>query len=235
MGTGAHSPETITHAFVLNGVCWAWSMLEGEKVVADDKSMDQPQITHIDSKYIENRHGRLASGWYAVILGKGSKGDTKAHYEMCTSLLPNMEMPSESSQLKRSRGCVVGIVKVSHSLPYEMCKDSPWANGAKVCNIISEAGWIANPIPCKGNLGACKIGDTETMRLVQESARCAKLHGRIFKTRGDKKYPARDDAWKKRKAKGVVSTDEEAALRRFSDFLASTQSKRFKMGHESPA
>lgn len=32
MGTGADSPATITHCFVLKGFDLVWSMLEGEKV-----------------------------------------------------------------------------------------------------------------------------------------------------------------------------------------------------------
>ena len=234
MGTGAESHETITHAFVLNGFCWAWSMLEGEKVFPNDDESEDP--SHIDSKYFENRHGRLAPGWYAVILGKGRKGDTKAHHDMCKFLLPKMEMPPLGwSQLKFRRGCVVGVVKISHSLPYEICKNSPWANGMPVCNVISQAGWIDKPIPCKGNLGACPIKDADTLLRVRQSARNAKLDGNIFKTLGDEKYPAQADAWKKHKAKSVAATNKEKELKRLSDYLVSTQNKRLNTGRESPA
>lgn len=62
--TGASSPEGITHCFVLKGAHLAWAMLEGEKVYGCDPLDEQP--VGVKSKNIENRHGRLAPGWYGV-------------------------------------------------------------------------------------------------------------------------------------------------------------------------
>lgn len=197
MSTGAESPETITHAFVLNGMPWAWSMLEGQKVYSSDASGGY--TVSIKSKSIENRRVRLAPGWYAVILGKGRDGDTRENYEMCKAILPEMKMPSFNwPGLKFRRGCVVGIVKITHSLPYEWCKSSSWASGAAVCNIISKAGWLDKPIACKGNLGACPIKDESTLQDVRYSARCAMIDGNIFDTNGGVEYPYVKDAWNKK-------------------------------------
>jgi hypothetical protein len=172
-GTGAASPKEITHAFVLKGFDLAWSMLEGEKLFPDspDGDLDKKPIG-IKSKDIENRHTRMAPGWYGVILGEtqssvpsGSWGETtvrRERYDECKAKLPNMNYPPWNSDEdhipNRLKGHLIGVVKIAHSLPYDYCTESEWAIGP-ICNIISHAGWIDNPVPCKGNLGACAITD----------------------------------------------------------------------------
>jgi len=212
--TGADTPEEITHCFVLKGFDLAWSMLEGEDVLKDGKKIA------IHSKNIENRHGRMAPGWYGVILGKGKVGVTKERYEECKAKLPQMNIPPWGWQnLKQWTGKVVGVVEIAHSLPHEVCKQSPWAEGP-VCNIISKAGWIEKPIPCKGNLGACPITDPDTRDQVRRSAKRAQESGSIYKTNGDVEHPYRGtDVWpqnRKRKAAIVLSdVDDAARLRKF--------------------
>lgn len=201
--TGAHAPEQITHCFVLKGYDLTWSMLEGEKVSKEGKPVA------IRSKNIENRHGRMAPGWYGVILGKSSNGVTRKRYEECRTKLPNMSIPPWGwKQLKYWMGNVVGVVKISHSLPCELCTQSPWAEGP-VCNIISDAGWIEKPVPCKGNLGACPIPDQETRDRVRLLAKSAKESGAIYKTNGEVEHPlAWTDVWpqnRKRKKETVLS------------------------------
>lgn len=231
MGTGATTPDAITHAFVLNGFQWAWAILEGEKVFPDGGFGTKPVA--IKSKNIENRKARLAPGWYAVILGKGTKGETKENHELCRTLLPDMHLPRMGwPHLKALRGCVVGVVQISHSLPYDSCKSSSWANGAPVCNIISHAGWINTPIPCKGNLGACPIKGEVTLKAVREAALFSVESGFVFKTNGERDHPPEKSVKGKRKPCTETSTEQLAHLARF---LESSRSPCMESGRESPA
>jgi hypothetical protein len=223
LSTGADSPDKITHCFVLAGGDLVWSMLEGEKVYPSDDFTDEP--ISINSKYIENRHTRLAPGWYGVILGKGSKGVTLERHRQCQEKLPSMTLPSMGHDaIKRRKGCVVGIVKIAHSLPHEYCEDSPWAvEEYPVCNIISHAGWIDRPIECKGNLGACPIKEENVRDRIREYADCAYRAGNIFPTGAELKYPWRGagvwDKGRKRKAStaciDLKDKDDVGKLRAF--------------------
>lgn len=239
MKTGADIPKDITHAFVLKGFDLAWAMLEGEKFYqCSDHTTESAWPVGIKSKDIENRHTRLAPGWYGVILGKGTKGVTRDRYDECKSKLPNMLIPDWASACaQRNKGKLVGVVKISHSLPYEYCKESEWSVGP-VCNVISHAGWIDKPMPCKGNLGACPIADQETRRLFQEYADCALKDGNIFRTFAETRFPYQGPAvWQKAKrkpAKGLVDLkdkDERSKLREF--FIGAVQenlNKKAKTG-----
>lgn len=230
MSTGALRPEEITHCFVLKGFYLAWSMLEGEKVFPDDDSTQEP--TCIRSKNIENRHGRLAPGWYGVILGKGTKGVTRNEYDRYQSLLPEMTMPPWAHDgLKFYRGHVVGIVKVDHSLPYELCKHSPWASGP-VCNIISQAGWLDKPVACKGNLGACPIKEDDVRDEVRYRAECAYKDGNIFKTNGENEHPYRGpEVWPAAKRKpynGAIDMRDKDERAKLFEFIAGCQKRLAK-------
>lgn len=189
LSTGADTPDKITHGFVLAGGDLVWSMLNGQGRVMEKLAGQQVDVR--DSKYIENRCTRLAPGWYAVIQGKGNKGETPERHAECKAKLPNMNIPAYGSvDLSRNKGCVVGIARIAHSLPYELCKDDPWAVEAyKVCNIISQAGWIDVPVPCKGNLGACPIKDDQTRDKVRALAQVAYNQGNIHATEAELKYP----------------------------------------------
>lgn len=218
LSTGADSPQTITHGFVLKGFDLVFSMLNGER--------DEDGEHILNSKTIENRHGRLAPGWYAVILGKGTKSVTKERYDRCRSLLPNMLIPEWNAAdtkewLAFRKGCAVGAVRVAHSLPHNLCKDSPWAEGP-VCNIIAEAGWFDRPVPTRGNLGACPINDEEAREQIRGQANNAYVDGNIKKTNGEALHPYRGpEVWltaKKRAAKGCIDLrdkDDVGKLRRF--------------------
>lgn len=194
-------------------------MLNGEKVYDSDEFDAVP--VSIKSKNIENRHVSFSKGWYGVILGKGRKGDTAENYEMCRTLLPDMKLPSSSwPGLKNLRGCVVGIVFVSHSLPYEICKHSKWANGAPVCNIITKAGWLELPVPCKGNLGACPIHPVQTRSRVRTLAKKALDEGHVFDTSGGMEHPYSANAWsKKRKLNATISTAKSKEASSFESFF----------------
>lgn len=230
MSTGAARPEEITHCFVLKGFYLAWSMLEGEKVFPNDDHDEYPIA--IRSKNIENRHGRLAPGWYGVILGKGKEGVTRVEYERCRALLPKMTIPPwDWKELQFRKGCVVGIVKIDHSLPYELCKDSPWAAGP-VCNIISQAGWLDKPIPCKGNLGACPIKEDDVREQVRYSAKCAVSDGNIFKTNGEIEHPYRGpNVWpaaKRKPSKGCIDVRDKDERGKLFEFIAGCQERLSK-------
>ena len=210
-------------------------MLEGEKVYSS-RAFDAYPVS-IKSKHIENRHGRLSPGWYGVILGKSTKGDTKENYDVCKTLLPDMDMsPGEWHELNQKRGCVVGVVYVSHSLPYESCSHSSWTNGAPVCNIITKAGWIEWSVPCKGNLGACPIAPGETLDAVRFLAQRAMERGEIFDTDGGTAHPYREDAWdKKRKTRATLDNNDEDGMRKMRDFLQTSMSRSLKTQSESSA
>lgn len=221
LSTGADTPSEITHGFVLNGFPLVFSMLNGER------NEDGSEI--LSSKVIENRHGRLAPGWYAVILGKGVNGQTKARYDSCLQILPNMLIPEWSAPglrewLKRNKGCAVGAVRIAHSLPFDCCKDSPWAEG-KVCNIIAEAGWFDRPIPTKGNLGACKIQDEQERDWIRDQANTAYRDGNIKKTKGEELHPYNPGVWrarKKRPAKGCIDLNDPDEVGKMREFMLAT-------------
>ena len=205
-------------------------MLEGEKAFPDNDDTQEP--TCIRSKNIENRHGRLAPGWYGVILGKGTKNVTRDEYDRCRSLLPKMTIPPwDWKELQFRKGCVVGVVKIDHSLPHELCKHSPWAFGP-VCNIISKAGWLNKPIPCKGNLGACPIKDKEVMEQVRYSAKCALADGNIFKTNGEKEHPYRGpNVWpaaKRKPSKGCIDMRDKDERGKLLEFISGCQQRLSK-------
>ena len=216
--TGANSPKEITHAFVLKGFDLVWSMLEGEKLYPNGDYDKEP--IGIKSKDIENRHTRLAPGWYGVILGKGTKNVTRERYEECKAKLPKMNYPPwNSDAAKRRKGHLVGVVKIAHSLPYDCCNESEWAIGP-ICNIISHAGWIDQPVPCTGNLGACPITDKEDRERFQLYADCALRDGNIFRTFAEDRHPYRPPPIcphvKRKPAKrciGMRSPDECSKLR----------------------
>ena len=223
--TGADAPDEITHCFVLKGFDLVWSMLEGEKVVEDGKPVA------IRSKNIENRHVRMPPGYYGVIFGKSKSGLAKERYEQIKAKLPEMKIPPWSFKDSNDlAGNVVGVVQIAHSLPYDACTQSPWAEGP-VCNVISKAGWIDEPIPCKGNLGACPIADPETRDRVRLAAKRAMEKGSILVTNGDVENPYRGaDVWKRtRKRKGCFvpgDVDDDARLRKFiTKCVASIEAK----------
>ena len=234
-GTGADSPNTITHAFVLKGFDLAWSMLEGEKLYPDGDHNKEP--VGIKSKDIENRHIRLAPGWYGVILGKGTKGVTRERYDECKAKLPEMSFPSWNSDAANCRkGHLVGVVKIAHSLPSDYCTESEWAIGP-ICNIITHAGWIDRPIPCKGNLGACPITDKEDRERFQHYADCALKDGNIFRTFAEDRHPYQGPSiWphaKRKPYKGCIDVrdkDERGKLREFLLDAQENLKKKMKTG-----
>jgi hypothetical protein len=232
MSTGAYTPKEITHCFVLKGFPLAWSMLEGVRCPVSGKLEK--------SKDIENRHSRLAPGWYGVILGKGAA--TRECYDECKKQLVGMNMPPWNwSELRRYKGCVVGVVKIAHSLPYEFCKESPWAIEDRVCNIIEYAGWLGRPIPCKGNLGACPIQDETTRREVRMYADVAWREGQILATGAEKRFPYRGpEVWlsgKRKASKGCVDLRDKDDVGKLMDFVRGCQERLAKRqrGGESEA
>ena len=211
MPTGAESPDSISHAFVLKGYYLAYAMWDGETADGDPTSRR--------TKHIENRPFRLSPGWYAVILGKGKTGVTKQEAARFQALLPSMQMPPfGSAVITRQLGSVVGVVRVSHSLPQEACRHSHWANGARFCNIISEAGRLPVPIPCKGNLGACPIKDDTTLTLVRNAADGLFQKGQIFKTNGEREHPPQYGTHKRK-------SDCKDNVEGLTKFLKATQRK----------
>lgn len=183
MSTGAESPDKLTHSIVLCGEDLTFSMVEGQT--------GETTASFRMSKHIENRHVRFAPGWYGLIMGKGKKGVTLERNEECRRKLPFMSLPPMGDpSIEKLKGCVVGVVRISHSLPYHVCKDSEWADkNYTVCNIISHAGWIDTPVPCKGNLGAAPIKGKETLERVRLLAGRAHGKGKLFATGADLKYP----------------------------------------------
>ena len=173
---------------------------------------DQGNI--VACKHIENRHFRISPGWYAVLCGKGTKGVTKERYDTCTRILPTMAILNwQDPNIKQMLGKVVGMVSIAHSLPYDLCKDDPWAEGP-VCNVISHAGWFVSGVPCKGNLGAFPI-PADALAQVRSQASMAS----ISPTKGPQMHPYRGpDVWSMKRKKGCIDLgdkDEVALLRRF--------------------
>ena len=179
---------------------------------------------------------RLCLYYERVILGKGTKGVTREEYDKVRTLLPNMTIPPWGhSRLREGQGKVVGVVKIQHSLPSALCKDSVWATGP-VCNIISRAGWLGKPVPCKGNLGACPIPDEHTRDRVRAEAAEAVAANQIFRTNGDVKNPYRGpDVWEaNRKRKGALNIGDPDEHQRLYDFVERSR-KKLKARNEPSA
>lgn len=162
-----------------------------------------------------------------MILGKGTQGVTREEYDNVRALLPEMTIPPWGhSRLRAAQGKVVGVVKIEHSLPSSFCKDSVWATGP-VCNIISRAGWLDKPVPCKGNLGACPIPDEHTRDRVRAEAASAMEANHIFRTNGEVEHPYRGpDVWdSNRKRKGALKISDCDELQKLYDFLDRNRKK----------
>ena len=211
LSTGADTPQEITHGFVLKGFDLVYSMLSGE---CDESG----SITA--SKHIENRHCRMAPGWYAVVCGKGTKGVTKQRYDKCRSILSSMFVLDWGDEnVKHMMGKVVGIARIAHSLPYELCRNDPWAEGP-VCNIISHVAWFVSGVACRGNFGAFPLA-ASALDQVRYQANTAHIRA----TKGPEMHPYRDAAvWLNKKRKkdclDMSDKDDVAVLR---NFLISTR------------
>ena len=140
-GYGAASPGEVTHAFTLRGAQLSHAILAS-------------------LKRIENRHFRLAPGWYALHSGLNSEAQPKARAQLdkVKWLLP------EENTLPH--GKIVGAVKISHSLTLGECESDPWAIGP-VCNVIEAVCVMTKPVMHRGALSIWKIG-TNVLAEVQK-------------------------------------------------------------------
>ena len=156
VSTGAELPMDITHAFSLSGQHLAWAILFG-------------------IKFIENRNFRMRPGWYAVACTQVAHvgvTEDRAYKDKFKSY-PGFQ------SLESWKGKVVGICRVSHSLPHSECKDDFFAcENYKVKNIIAEVMPIDVLIPAKGNLGTWPLSDAvkkELRKAIQSKfEECAK-------------------------------------------------------------
>lgn len=114
--TGAPSPTTITHGFVLNDARWLYAMLYESQ----------------NPKTIENRHVKLAAGWYAVSLSQA------AHTSIADDIAFKKEFPHFKGAMAYTKGVVHGAVRIDRSLPQIQCAESRWSLADyKIANIVS--------------------------------------------------------------------------------------------------
>ena len=215
LSTGADSPGKVTHGFTLSGHDLVYAMLEGEKV----KSAEGIRIK---SKYIENRNVRFAPGWYGVALAKSPRCQ---NIQTIQDQLPGLAIPVlRDTSVQLATGCIIGIVKISHSLLYDLCKEDPWAvEDYRVCNIISHAGWLTEPVPWRGNLGAYPMAD-DVKEAVRKHAEAAFDAGLIYETGAEKLHPYRDPSvWRKKRkrtaSQGCIDLSDKDENGRLREFL----------------
>jgi hypothetical protein len=170
--TGAISPDQITHAFSLNGGHLSWSMLTGKK-------------------RIENRNFKLKKGWYAVGLTKLARVGVAEDKEF-RDKFPDYPGFQAFEDLK---GCLVGAVYVSHSLPHAACANDFFAcANYKIKNIITKTIDLDVAIPCRGNLGTwpiCEQAKEQFQQAVRDHLNAGKP---ITETGAEQTFP-RDVAW----------------------------------------
>ena len=170
--TGATSPDQITHAFSLNGGHLSWSMLTGKK-------------------RIENRNFKLQKGWYAVGLTKLARVGVAEDKEY-RDKFPDYPGFQAFEDLK---GCLVGAVYVSHSLPHAACANDFFAcANYKIKNIITRTIDLDVAIPCRGNLGTwpiCEQAKDQFQQAVRDHLKAGKP---ITETGAEETFP-RDVAW----------------------------------------
>ena len=131
---GASSIDATTHAITLRGATYSWAILAGHK-------------------NIENRSARIAPGWYFLHTGaRNNSAEAQASIRACVP--GGVRVPAEASL---PHGVIVGLIKISHSLPLEQCDGSAWATGP-VCNVIEAVCELGTPINQKGALGQWPIG-----------------------------------------------------------------------------
>ena len=139
--TGAASPGEITHAITLRGAQLTWAVLHG-------------------AKRIENRHFRIAPGWYA--LHTGAKMDSVDSQRPLLRKLTGV--PGEA---KLPHLAIVGAVRISHDLAFEECQHDEWAFGP-ICNVISEVMELSQPVPHRGALSVWEVRPDALERIRQQ-------------------------------------------------------------------
>lgn len=102
--------------FVLNDARWLYAMLYESQ----------------NPKTIENRHVKLAAGWYAVSLSQA------AHTSIADDIAFKKEFPHFKGALAYTKGVVHGAVRIDRSLPQAQCAESRWSLADyKIANIVS--------------------------------------------------------------------------------------------------
>jgi hypothetical protein len=175
----------------------------------------------------------MQPGYYAVNLGK-SNGETPERRRMCQEALPSLHIPDHSSpEVQAMIGCSVGVAKVEHSLPCNMCEGDVWKNDAGVCNVISQVGWFDRPVPVRGNFGTFPVKDGAALAAVRAQAANATL----FETQGDKIYKQRY-SWTTKRKRGAIDLDnaeEREQLRAFLENAIAANRRKIKEASESVA
>lgn len=136
---GPHTPLKI---FTLKSPWLASAMLHGEKL-------------------IENRSTVYAPGWYAVHVGVGREDPwCEDHVRTNVGIASSLErIESDIKDGLIPRGHVIGLVYIAYTLPLPEADKSiarGWALGP-FCNVITQRLFLHNPVPARGQLGACHV------------------------------------------------------------------------------
>ncbi|KAL1522417.1 hypothetical protein AB1Y20_017407 [Prymnesium parvum] len=137
----AQVPTELTHALTLRGAQLSWAVLHGFKT-------------------IENRHFRIAPGWYALHTGarRGCVASQQPLLDSLSGIPPEVELPHLA---------LVGAIKVSHALGFDECAFNQWAFGP-VCNVISEVAILPEPVPHRGALSIWAVASEELSQVVEQ-------------------------------------------------------------------
>ena len=128
--TSAQRAEEVTHAITLRGAQLTWAVLHGQKT-------------------IENRHFRMAPGWYAL--------QTGAHMGSVASQQPLLDrLARVPAEAELPHLAIVGAIRISHDLAFEECQANQWAFGP-ICNVISEVIELPRPVMHRGALSVWSI------------------------------------------------------------------------------
>lgn len=127
-------------------------------------------------KAFENRSQAWPAGWYAVHVGVSNDGDEWAerHVRECCETDEDVAfVAADVHQGLFPKGAIVGLCYVSHVLPPEACKGSPWALGP-YCMLIDKTMFFETPLEgVRGQLGLWTIDAPLQCRLSHHAGRNA--------------------------------------------------------------
>jgi len=164
----ADLPELVTHGFSLNDSALAFLMLQGEKI-------------------IENRNFRFLPGFYAVGITKTAYTPVEREFELKNDF-PNLPLSVDC----KTRGQIIGLVRIGYALPSTACATNRWcANGYKVCNIITHFLKFDTAVPASGNFGSWPLKGAESA-VRRAAVEALAQHGGVVKsTRAEIELPPR--------------------------------------------
>lgn len=175
-GPGADDPASITHSFSFNHGHVAWAAVSGKHPLKNGKL-------------------RMRRGWYGVGLSPVSHTGVWEDKRFRTRY-PDDYPGFQSFYMQR--GCLVGAVYVSHSLPHSACESDECACASyPIKNIVTKCINLNVAIPCRVLVGTWPLADDARVQLRDAIREHLQSGHAIHLTGAEKRFPP-DPAWESR-------------------------------------